>query len=184
MDMSLALHPGARGDREDPPLSRYRGLALRNCLVENYDLLRRRLAGYLGSYDQATDCLHEAWLRLGDMTISSAVEDPPAYVYRVARNLAVDNLRRSQKWPQAADAEIDAICDPAPGPERIAEARSRIRAVDHALRGLPYRHQAILVAVHGDELARQEVARRHGMSVRGVDAVLRQAVLHCAEAAC
>lgn len=184
MDMSIALHPGACGDREDPPLSRYRGLALRNCLVENYDLLRRRLAACLGSNDQATDCLHEAWLRLGDMTVSSAIRNPSAYVYQVARNLAVDSQRRSQRWPLSSDAEIDAVSDPAPGPERIAEARSRIRAIDHAMRGLPYRHQAILVAVRGDELARQEVARRHGMSVRGVDAVLRQAVLHCAEAAC
>jgi RNA polymerase sigma factor (sigma-70 family) len=156
---------------------------LRDCLAANYGRLQRRLLRYLGCPDLAGDCLHEAWLRLGDMTPPATVQSPEAYVYRVACNIAMDCLRsnRARQYAGNADAELDAIADPAPGPDLIAELRSDVAAVDRALQHLPRRHQAVLMALRIDELSRHEVAAFHGLSLRRVDTMLRQALDYCAE---
>jgi RNA polymerase sigma factor (sigma-70 family) len=158
------------------------GIVLRDFLAANYKHLHRRLLRHLGCPDQASDCLHDAWLRLGDMTVSVAVQSPEAYVYRVACNVAIDRLRGHRSWQYTGDAdiELDMIADPSPGPDLIAEVRSDVEAVDRAMQYLPRRHQAVLVALRIEELTRQEVAVFHGLSLRRVDTMLRQALDYCA----
>ena len=154
--------------------------ALREVLVANYGRLHQRLLRHLGDADLASDCLHDAWVRLGDAT-HEAVRNPEAYVYRVACNLAMDQLRRNRAAQYTSDAEagIDGLPDPAPGPELIAEARSDVLAVDRAIQSLPRRHRAVLVALRIDEMSRQEVASRYRLSLRGVDTALRHALTCC-----
>ncbi|WPG38860.1 sigma-70 family RNA polymerase sigma factor [Variovorax sp. EBFNA2] len=179
MDMSiqLCLASSEEGDAGQ-------GVALlRDCLVANYQRLHRRLLHRLGCADQASDCLHDAWLRLGDGAVPDAVDSPEAYVFRVACNVAVDRLRADRPWQYSGDAavELESFADPSPGPEPIAEARSGLLAVERAMRGLPHRHQAIFMGLRIHELTRDEVAARHGLSLRRVDTTLRQALAHCAQ---
>jgi DNA-directed RNA polymerase specialized sigma24 family protein len=78
--------------------------------------------------------------------------------------------------------EINArLADLSPGPERIAEARSELAAMDRAMQRLPRRHQSVLVALRVEEMTREEVGIRIDLSLRCVDTVLRQALDHCAE---
>src|ERR1700754_1577918 len=92
-----------------------RRILLRDCLVVHYDRLHRRLLRHLGCADLASDCLHDAWLRLGDMAVSAAIQSPQAYVYRVACNIAIDRLRSSRPWQQTDDAgcELEQLADAA-----------------------------------------------------------------------
>ncbi|MDF3837880.1 sigma-70 family RNA polymerase sigma factor [Cupriavidus basilensis] len=162
---------------------RYHTARLRECLVANYERLHRRLQRHLGCPDQASDTLHDAWLRLGDATLSTAVQNSEAYVYRVACNLATDQLRHFRPWQYTndADTELENLADDSPSPDRIAEVRSDLAAVDRALDGLPRRHQDVLMNLRLEEMTRQEVANRLGVSLRHVDTLLRQALDHCAE---
>jgi RNA polymerase sigma factor (sigma-70 family) len=155
---------------------------LRDFLASNYVRLHRRLLRHLGCADLASDCLHDAWLRLGDVTIAAPLQSPEAYVYRVACNVAMDRLRGSRplQCMRDADAELGAFADPSPGPDLIAESRSDIAALERIMQRLPHRHQAILFALRIEELSRHEVAAYHGISLRRVDAVLRQALDYCA----
>lgn len=149
-------------------------------LVENYTELHRRLARHLGCADAASESLHEAWMKLDGVRFEGALQSPVAYIYRVACNAATDRLRAERPW-QFTGAEEDTLehlIDHAPGPELIAEARSDLQAVERAMQVLPNRHQDILVALRVHELTRQEVAVRHGLSLRRVDTTLRQALLH------
>lgn len=163
--------------------SPHHGRELRDVLVTNYDRLARRLVRHLGCRDLARDCLHDAWLRLGDITVSRAIQRPDAYVYRVARNAAMNRLRRDRPWQCAndADGDLEVFADPAPSPEAVAQARSELGAVAQAFQRLPWRHQSVLVALRIEERSRQDVARRHGISLRTLDTTLRQALQHCAE---
>lgn len=149
-------------------------------LVENYTGLHRRLARYLGCADAASESLHEAWMKLAGARFEGTVQNPVAYIYRVACNAATDRLRAERPWQYAGDAEdmLEQVVDHSPGPELIAEVRSDLEAVERAMQGLPNRHQDILVALRVHELTRQEVAVRHGLSLRRVDTALRQALLH------
>jgi RNA polymerase sigma-70 factor (ECF subfamily) len=184
MDLSIQPYltmPDGIGDTTDEgPCSDGR-IVLRDCLTANYGRLHRRLSGYLGCSDRASDCLHDAWLRLGDTTMPAAVRHPEAYVYRVACNLAMDDLRgnRARQCVGDAGTELEHLADPSPGPDRVAEARLEVAAMARAIRQLPRRHQAILMALRLDELTRHEVAARHGLSLRCVDTALRQALDYC-----
>jgi RNA polymerase sigma factor (sigma-70 family) len=196
MDMSIAyyletpgvagglLH-GGEGVNGDDGDGGERGIALRDCLTSNYHRLHRRLVRYLGCADRASDCLHDAWLRLGETTVSDVMKNPEAYVYRVACNAAIDSLRCNRLLHDAGDAERDMawIADAAPGPDAVAEARSSLAAMDLAMTRLPRLHKAVLVALRVDELPRQEVAHRYGLSLRTVDTTLRRALECCAQAA-
>lgn len=174
-------------DREDDTVGAGTGTggdhvaALRDCLVQHYHRLHRRLLRYLGCSDLAGDCLHDTWLRLGEMDIPAAVSHPQAYVYRVACNLALDRLRGNRLRQPLADPDIaETIADPFPGPEQIAEARSELAAVDRAMESLPWRCQSVLTDLRIDGLTRQEAAARLGLSLRRVDSMLRQTLDQCA----
>jgi RNA polymerase sigma factor (sigma-70 family) len=156
------------------------GPALRDFLVANYERLRQRLARRLGCGDLAADCLHDTWLRLGDLGVAQAVQAPEAYVFRMACNAAVDQLRANRHARQGGEIELDQLIDPAPGPELISESRSRLQAVDRAMQRLPRRHRAVLEALRIEEMTRHEVASRYGLSLRSVDTALQQALSYCA----
>lgn len=158
------------------------GTALRNFLAVNYARLHRRLQRHLGCPDLASECLHEAWLRLGEVPLRAVVQNPDAYVYRIAFNLAMDHLRNQRPWQDAADAELEQVVDHAPGPDAVAEARSEMQAVERAMARLPHRHRLVLVALRIEEKTRQEVADWYRISLRNVDTTLRQALDQCAHA--
>jgi RNA polymerase sigma-70 factor (ECF subfamily) len=182
MDMSTQQYLESAGEACPVSAGGDRVVSLRTCLTANYDRLQRRLTRHLGCPELASESLHDAWLRLEDAVACSAVQNPEAYVFRVVCNIAMDRLRgnRSRHYGGDADDDLDHIADRAPGPEAIAEARSDAAAVERAIRRLPHRHQAILESLRLDEMTRQEVALRHGLSLRRVDTVLRQALDYCA----
>lgn len=157
-------------------------ILLRDFLAANYARLQQRLARHLGCPDMASECLHDAWLRLGDLAIFTSVQSPEAYVYRTACNAAIDRMRSNRSWQYAdgAGAEIDYLADLGPGPDIIAEARSELAAVDRALHCLPHRHRSVLAALCIEDATREEVATRFDLTLRRVDTVLRQALDHCA----
>ncbi|SAI74797.1 ECF family sigma factor [Bordetella ansorpii] len=157
---------------------------LREVLASNYALLQRRLQRRLDSEDLASDCLHEAWLRLGDASVPASIRHPQAYVYRVACNVAMDMLRTQRPGLHHCLDEdgMDALPDAAPGPETVAQARSGLAALERAMDRLPAGHRTVLSALRLEDQTRTEVADRHGMSLRRVDTVLRQALDYCAQA--
>lgn len=161
------------------------GGALRGFLVTNYEHLRRRLMRHLGCADMASECLHDAWLRLGHSEVSGPVQSPEAYIYRMACNVATDRVRGNRSWQyiDTADEALEHFADDAPGPDHIAAVRSDLAAVERALQELPRRHRAVLIALRIDEMTRDDVARRHDISLRSLDTVLRQTLAHCVEKA-
>jgi RNA polymerase sigma factor (sigma-70 family) len=190
MDMSIGYYlepPAIGGGRPgDCDSGEDRGVVLRDCLAANYGRLHRRLLRHLGCADQASDCLHDAWLRLGETRVSETVHNPEAYVYRIACNIAIDRLRsdRTLYFTGASDGELEQIADHAPGPDVVAEARSDLEAMARALQRLPRLYGAILVALRVEEMPRQEVANRYGLSLRTVDTALRKSLMLCAEINC
>lgn len=150
-------------------------------LATHYARLHRRLTRYLGCPELASDCLHDAWLRLADKPAPPA-SSMDAYVCRVACNLAVDQLRQARPWQYAPGAEtlLEQLADAAAGPAALAEVRSEVAAVDRALARLPRRHRQVLLGLRLEDATRDEVAARHGLSLRNVDTLLRQALDHCA----
>ncbi|SAI65810.1 RNA polymerase sigma factor [Bordetella ansorpii] len=156
---------------------------LRDCLVEHYASLHRRLARRLGCPDLARESLHEAWLRLGDSAASQALRCPQAYVYRVACNVALDQLRARRPLQALDDSEAarpEEVPDARPGPQALAELRSDLRAVADVIGRLSRRDQAVLAALQLEDMTREQVAGRYGLTLRTVDTAMRRARHGCA----
>lgn len=160
------------------------GLNLQTYLAANYARLQRRLMCHLGCSDLAGECLHDTWLRLGDVEVRAAVQNPEAYVYRMACNVAIDRLRNQRPWQygRGVESELESLEDHSPGPDIVAEARSDLEAFERAMMSLPRRHRSVLIGLRIEEKTRQEIADWLRISLRSVDTALRQALEHCAQA--
>jgi RNA polymerase sigma factor (sigma-70 family) len=154
---------------------------IRRLLVERYDELKRRLTRRLGSSELAGEALHDAWLRIAQADSVGVVGNPGNYVFGVAMNAARDRLRNADSRILSA-AEVDGlleIADGAPCPEHVARARSDLRGLEAILHELPARRREILLASRLDQMPRQEIARRFGISLRLVDLELQRAQEYC-----
>lgn len=154
---------------------------IRRLLVERYDELKRRLTRRLGSSDLAGEALQDAWLRIAQVDSVGMVRNPGNYVFGVAMNAARDRLRSADSRALSA-AEVDGlleIADRAPDPEQMARARSDLRELEAILHELPPRRREILLAARLDQIPRQEIARRFGISLRLVEQELQRAQEYC-----
>lgn len=142
---------------------------LRGLLTDRYDDLKARLTRHFGSEELASESLHETWLRLHRDDEIGAVRNPPAYLLRILVNIAMDRLRADNR--RARRSEIQAaleIADDAPDPSREAQGRIELQALERAIKELPERARAILVASRLEGLTHQAIAQRFGISRRTV----------------
>ncbi len=155
-------------------------VALRQLFLDRYDDLKQRLTRRLGSADLAGDALQDTWLRLAQTEAMDAVHSPKSYLFRIAFNMAQDR-RRSEKRHLTVEevSSLLELADDAPNPAEIAEARSDLYAFQMVLAELPTRRRAILLAARVDNLPRQEIAERLGVSRRLVSKELRLAHEYC-----
>ncbi len=152
--------------------------ALRDLLTLRYDDFRKRLIRQFGSEDIASETLHETWLRLDRPGDAGQVRSPPAFLMRVAANIAKDQQRAERRRTKRHELdEVPDVADPAPDPERTVEARLDLQKVEAAIAQLPKRTQAILMASRLNGMTHQAIADKLGISKRTVLYELKQAVV-------
>ena len=151
-------------------------LVLLNYLGRHDASLKQRLTRKLGNADDAGDALHDTWLRLKGNEDHGTVQNPGAYLSRMAVNIAVDVQRRQSRLLSGDEVEelLEEIEDPAPGPARTAEIRSDLDAVLTLLDRMPERRRAVALLVHAEGLTQNEAAQRLGVSLRTVEYELKR----------
>lgn len=135
--------------------------------------------------------MQECYYRLSLLDSVDAIVTPRAYLFTVARNIALQQMRRARIVRIETLTEIDAarIESDAPSPERIASGRQELARVRSLIAALPDRCRQIVEMRKIDGLSQKEIARRLGVSEavveneasRGLRAVLRQLTGHDAE---
>ncbi len=151
---------------------------LRDLLVDRYADFRARLTRQLGSEDLANETLHETWLHLHRQDDTGPVRSAPAFLMRIAENVARDRLRSERRRAHRSEIEVALqMADSAPSPERAAQSRLDLKVVQRAIRELPERTRTILIASRQEGLSHQQIADRLGISRRTVLYELRQAVV-------
>ncbi len=150
---------------------------------ENYEQLFRFLTRKLGGdCERAADVVQDTYVRLaGTPDQGDVIENPRAYIYRVAGNLAIDGIRREKRITahHDMDEDTDAIHDPKPGPENIVLDREQILLLDKALEKLPEKPRAALLMFRVDGLSHMEIAQRLGVSNSMVAKYIVRALQHC-----
>lgn len=153
---------------------------LRRLLLDRYDHLNAWLTRRLGSAELANDVLQDTWVRLARIETVGPVRSPASYLYRIVFNVARDRQAADVRYLTAV--EIDSmfnLADDAPDPAQVAETRSDWEALEAVMAELTPRQREILLAARLDNLPRQEIADRLGISQRLVSKELQFAHEYC-----
>ncbi len=163
---------------------RQRDLALLHALVEQYQYrLVRYLIYLLGRRDQVDDLVQETWLRVLERSRSYDGQSPFApWLFRIARNLAVDSLRKRRIFSlDSSEADSDAegaagfnsaeslaLASAAPSPFEQAARTEDARLLAESLGTLPPAVREALVLRFQEDLSLEEIAAIAGASVSTV----------------
>lgn len=138
-------------------------------LYERYwsDLCRHIRATFGAGPPDPQDVAQSAFARYLSINDHQAVENPRAFLYTTARNIALDVTRHhkhvSRHSLRAVQDEAAQIIDEC-SPERIALARERAAALSAAIENLPRRQRQALLLNRLHDLSYSEIAERIGSS--------------------
>ena len=149
-------------------------------------VLRDYLKGKFGDIDDAEDIVQEALLRVHQAQADTTIENPRAYLFKVAHNIAIDRMRenrqrrlREEKW-----ADVHIISDNGitlsgqPSPEAALNTEQKIALIMAAIKELPENCQRVFILHKFKELSYDEVARTTGLSKSMVGKYMMRALAH------
>lgn len=148
---------------------------------EGSRLLRFFRAG-LSKPQDAADAVQETFLRMLRAPRPDEIADPQAYLYAVARSVAIEAGRRSQQ-ERALIADhpdgLDQIASDAPDIERRIAARQELVLMAKAIKCLPKRCQQVFILsrLHGQ--LNGQIALGLGISRNMVEKHIMRALLTC-----
>lgn len=146
---------------------------------EHYRAIRSVIARYVKRAEDVEDLAQEAFLR-GYMTeLSERIARPRAYLIRIARNLAIDELRRRRGRPlylEDFDSK-DVLLDERNGrAEERFDAQRKLTIIAEALATLPPEWRKAFLLRKMEGLRVKEIARRLDLSVSAVEKRLARAL--------
>lgn len=148
----------------------------------------RFLQGAVRDRDTAADLAQESYARvLAVQQSGETITEPRALLYRTARNLVIDQYRRSEVRNTHAVAEGDSSIDAADlasGPEALepevaAMSSQTVDALLAAIGELPLRCREAFILHKFDGLSQPEVARQMGISVTMVERHIKLGMQAC-----
>jgi RNA polymerase sigma-70 factor (ECF subfamily) len=131
--------------------------------------------------------VQSAYFRIVDATDKwqpdKPLEEPVGYLYRIIRNLSIDErrrLRRSTPTGQDADVSgIDRVAENQPNPETVAIARNELMILQAALDELPARTRKAFELHRFAGLKLVDIAAHLDISVGTAHTLVAQALDHC-----
>jgi RNA polymerase sigma factor (sigma-70 family) len=149
--------------------------------------LEKYLARKMDNPEDAAEVAQEAFLRLHRMAQPETLDNARAFLYQVASNLAIDQLRRRTlhfrflKTEQQHSDEGDVFDNnaSAASPEQILAAREKLAVIYQAVDELPFKiRQAFLLHRHRG-MSYQDIASEMEVSVSSVEKYILEALKQC-----
>jgi RNA polymerase sigma-70 factor, ECF subfamily len=142
---------------------RQRDVAVLETLVEQYQYrLVRYLVSLLGRRDGVDDLVQETWLRVlerGQSYDGRSRFEP--WLFRVARNIALDDLRKRPMFSLDSNEEDVVRSSPAssePSPYTLAARTQDAERLAHSLQTLEPVYREVLVLRFQEDLSLQEIS--------------------------
>ena len=101
--------------------------------------LQRFLAGRVNSPETVEDIIQMLFLRLSNYQSDTRVDNPRAFLFKVAGNLATDHLRSQQRRNESpiTDEQIGEFLDYTPSPETALISQQQLAVLKQAIQELP-----------------------------------------------
>lgn len=149
--------------------------------LDNNFFLKRFLGSILKHDQDVEDLAQEAYLKAFDAEQHQLIEHPRAFLFSIAKNLALNELSRKSKQITRLIEECQQPChdENADSAESLLEGKQALGVYCEAVASLPDRSRQIylLRKVHG--LRHQEIADRLKISLSSVEKHLRMGAAVC-----
>jgi len=148
-------------------------LSILEAYLENERALKRYLRRFIGSREAADDLAQEAFLRAFAAESRRAIDAPKAFLFKVAKNLALNELARQstvaiEPLGDLAGAEVLEDSSQASGDD-VVHNRERIRLLARAIAALPPQCAKVFILRKMRGMSQKEIAARLNISVRTVE---------------
>lgn len=129
------------------------------------------------------DIVQETLARAIPAIEAGHIEDIPAYIHGIARNLAAEAMRQQQRWSRwiIHHPATETIADDAPSIEAQVTGRDEWTRLRRAVDMLPPRCREVFSMRHVEMLEKAEIACLLGISVKQVEKQLRQGLVLCTQ---
>ena len=157
----------------------------RHFLKSVYERYREALVGYVrtifrGSNEEAADIVQTVFTRLAALDRPQDIQDPKTYLYRAARNVVVDSLRRHSRDVGLLTTGGDQFEPPDDlSPERMVLSREDLRLLQQNLVKLPARRREVFILIRVYGKPYDAVARQLGISLAAVQRHMARALDDC-----
>lgn len=150
---------------------------LLDAYMSKRDDLVRFFAARLRSMTAAEDLAQDLYIRVASLELGEPVENPSAYLYRLASNLMLDRLRSDRRsgardgaWLQSHRVEMggESIAD-VPSPEQSAVSRQRLAKMVEAMADLPPKTRRAFELHKLEGMTQEETAQALGVSRKTVE---------------
>jgi RNA polymerase sigma-70 factor (ECF subfamily) len=151
--------------------------------LENEKALKRFLRRFIKSREGADDLAQEAFLRAFAAESERLIESPKAFLFKVARNLALNELARQSaaatqplgdfEGREVLEDSSQAAIDDA------VDGRERIRMLARAIAALPPQCAKVFILRKMQGLSQKEIAARLNISVRTVENHVALGLVRC-----
>lgn len=150
-------------------------------LVDCYTDLKTFLTRKFGCPVLAEDIAQETWLRIQRLSQPPEVDNPRAYLFRVAANLAVDHLRSEKARTRYISAETiqEDVPNGNPSLDTVIDYQQRLSILRKAVDELPPRCREVFMLHKFKDLSHKEIASRLGISRNMVEKHMIRGLAHC-----
>lgn len=145
--------------------------------------LRSYLHGSFPCVRDIDDVVQESYLRVWKARAGQPIQSARAFLFKVARHVAVDLLRRRGNSPLDAVGDLHAlrVLDDRPSAVEALSAREKLDLLADAVMALPARCRETVLLRKIQGIPQKEVAARLGVSERTVENHCRIGVKRCEE---
>ncbi|WP_342650729.1 sigma-70 family RNA polymerase sigma factor [Pseudomonas sp. REB1044] len=147
----------------------------RSFYAEILHFLRKRMDNASDAADMTQDVFAQ-WLGYRDR---AKVEQPRAFLFRMARNLLSDHWRRQQVRQSVLEETTIDPATSANDPLDHAQRRQRLEQLRQVLAELSPRRREALMLHRFERLTQAQIAERMNISVSMVEKHIAAALLHC-----
>ena len=148
-------------------------LTILEAYLENEVALKRYLRRFFRSREAADDLAQEAFLRAFAAESGRTIQVPKAFLFKVAKNLALNELARqsSMAIEPLGDFEGQEVLEDSSqvAADDVVDSRERIRLVARAIAALPPQCAKVFILRKMQGMSQKEIAVRLNISVRTVE---------------